>query len=125
MKVIWLAPLTMVVAALGLSTFLLMPAEQFRLQDPSGKYTAIVSSRRFLSYIPMMPGQGSDKPGFLTIVDDNDAALGRIPVDMIQMARDIKWTPTGTKITLIGEWNFEKGTYSYWNIDQRKRSERA
>jgi len=105
---------------IGLTVVLLMPVEQFRFRDPSGQFTAVVSSRRILSYLPAMPGQGSDKPGFVTILDSQGRDLGRIPVDMIWMAHDLEWQPDGAKIKLVGEWDFRDGTVSYWTGDQSR-----
>jgi hypothetical protein len=109
-----------VLVLIGLSAVLLMPVEQFRLRDPSGQYTAVVSSRRLLSYLPAMPGHGGDKPGFVTIIDSRGRDLGRIPIDLIWMAHDLEWQPAGASIKLVGEWDFRDGTVSYWNHDQTR-----
>ena len=85
--------------------------------DPTGKYTAIVSYRTYLSLIPMMPGSSGDKAGFVKIVDVAGKSYGEIPVPMLQMA-EIEWHASGAEIFLIGEWDFAKKTCYYWSEDQ-------
>lgn len=81
--------------------------------DPTGQFTAICSYRTYLADIPMMPGQGSDKPCFVKVVDRKGRSLGEIRVLMLQMA-ELKWTPQGAEIKLVGEWDFATRTCRRW-----------
>ncbi|WP_415906652.1 hypothetical protein ACMXYX_06695 [Neptuniibacter sp. QD72_48] len=92
----------------------------YTLQDPSGRYTAIISYNTYRSFTPTMPGSSSDKPGFIKIVDQHKNNLGEIPLPMLQLA-DLKWTQEGAEMKLIGEWNFEQGYAFYWNESGSER----
>lgn len=81
--------------------------------DPTGRYTAICSNLTYFSFIPMMPGQSSDKPCFVKIVDRDGRSHGEVPVPMLQMA-EIEWTPQGGRIKLSGEWDFATRTCRRW-----------
>jgi len=113
-----------VLALLGLvvglftARYLFTPIEQFRLHSPNGGYTAVVSSYRLWQLLPAMPGQSSDKPGYVHIVDETGRSFGRMPVPMVSMARELQWIQYGARIKLVGSWNFRDGFYAYWNDDQ-------
>ena len=89
--------------------------ESNRWPSPDGRYEVITSTRRYESLIPRMPGQGSDKPGFVTIVSREGECFGSIPVDMLWFAASIEWSADGAEIPGVGEWNFSRRTVSYWN----------
>ena len=119
LKVIEIIFASMTLLVLAFVTYAYTPVEYYRETDPSGKYTCIVSYRRYLSWIPMSPGSGSDKPGFAEIIDDK-GSLGRIPIPMLQLA-GIKWNKDTAEIELIGEWNLVKRTCYYWSKDGNEK----
>src|SRR5690349_17997856 len=105
-----------VVAALHLFS----RTEVSRFSDPSGKYTVIVSKRRYQSYLPRMPGQGGDAPGFVEILGPNRKSMGRVPIAMLQQV-DVRWSSSGAEIRLIAEWDFVRHTCYYWSKDQERQ----
>ncbi len=90
------------------------------LVDPTGQYWAETSHRRYSSWIPRMPGAGSDKPGFVEIFQRGKGSLGRIPVAMLQLA-EVSWEPPGAVVKGIGEWDFDRHTCFYWSESQDRR----
>jgi len=112
--------LALVGLVVGLLTarYLFTPIEQFRLQSPYGYYTAVVSSYRLWQLLPAMPGQSSDKPGHVHIIDQAGRSFGSMPVPTISQARELQWIEHGARIKLVGAWNFRDGFYAYWNDDQ-------
>jgi hypothetical protein len=93
---------------------LLHRSEYARYTDPTGNYVAVVSYRTILSFIPMMPGQSGDKPGFVEVFKKGEGSLGRIPVAMLQLAQ-VSWEKPGAVVRLAGEWDFERRTCWYWD----------
>lgn len=97
-----------ILVGIGVVILLFQEDEYLRVTSPDGKYTAIVTYRRYQALLPMGPGQSSDKPGFIRIEDSSGSNLGKIPLPMVQMAYDLEWTPTGAEIRLVGEWDFSR-----------------
>jgi hypothetical protein len=89
-------------------------------QSPRGGYIAKLSVKTFHSFMPMMPGSGSDKPGYVEIVNKDGDSMGEIPVPMLQDAGVI-WVPNGAQLKVIGEWDFANGTCFYWDETGNKR----
>lgn len=87
-------------------------------RSPDGRYNAQVSYNTYLSFLPVMPGQSSDKAGFVEIFDNTGRSMGRMPLAMLQMA-DIRWLTNGAEIKLVGHWDFVKGSCQY--LDQQDR----
>lgn len=116
-KLSLLALATLVLIA---ASYAFTPVEQFRLQSPDGRHTAIVSSLRIWQWLPRLPGQGGDKPGRVAIVTSQGELLGDIPLPHISMANNIEWLQHGARIKLVGAWNFHDGFYAYWNGDLSK-----
>ena len=88
--------------------------------DPTGSYTAVVSFRTYLSFLPMSIGGSSDKPGFVAIYDSQHVSMGEVPVPMLQLA-EIEWSETGASIKLVAEWDFVNQTCFYWSEDETHR----
>ena len=106
--------------AAGVSIWLFSEAEYLRIKSPDGEYTAVVTYRRLELYRPTFPGQSGDKSGYIRIEDSEGANYGKIPVGMVSMSRDLEWTEEGADLTMVGEWNFSKREYRYWNDAQTK-----
>lgn len=85
-------------------------------RSPDGRYSAQVTYKTYLSFLPTMPGQGSDKAGFVEIFDNTGRSMGRMPIPMLQMA-DIRWRADGAEIKLVGQWNFGQSSCQY--LDQQ------
>lgn len=91
------------------------PNSIYRIEkNPSGKYTAIITHKTYLAWIPMPPGSSGDKPGYIEIFDQNEKSMGGMPLSMLQLAQ-IQWHEHGASIKLVGAWDFKRGTCYYWN----------
>lgn len=86
--------------------------------DPSGKYRAVVTFRNYESWLGKAPGDSSGKPGFITIYGPRGESYGMIPVGVIAQLSDLQWTDTGARIPAHCEWDFDGGTYRYWDASQ-------
>lgn len=84
--------------------------------DPTGQYVAITSYKTYLSFFPMPPGSSSDKASIVKIMGKDGTNYGEMPVSLGQMA-GVRWSPGGASIDLIGSWDFEKHTCTYWTED--------
>ena len=113
LAVLCVAPVVLII------TFGSSLVEYSRETDPSGQYECIKSYRRYLSWLPMPPGSISDK-ACLVEIKDRTRSLGRVPVEMIQLA-DVEWEAKGARIKLIAEWDFENRTCFYWSEDGNKK----
>ena len=81
-----------VVLALVLVLLLFSKEEVSHFNNPLGRYTVVVSKRRYQSFLMRAPGDSSGAPGFVEIFDRGGKSFGRVPVDMIQFADNLKWT---------------------------------
>lgn len=92
-----------------------------RLDGPSGDYVAIISERRYQSYLMRAPGDSGGAPGFVEIFNRAGESFGRIPIPLTQMGREIQFTSTGAEIRAVAEWDFKHRTCYYWTEDQDKQ----
>ena len=92
-----------------------------RLDGPSGDYVAIISERRYQSYLMRAPGDGGGEPGFVEIFNRSGGSFGRIPLPMVLLDREIEWTSTGAEIRFVGEWDFKHHTCYYWSENQDRQ----
>lgn len=99
----------------GIALWLFQEEEYNRIMSPDGKYVAVVTYRRYHSFIPTSPGQGGDKAGFIYIKDASGVQFGKAPIPMVWMARDLRWDNNGA--TLPGEvtWNFSARECDLWD----------
>ena len=95
--------------------------EVTRISDPSGRYTAVVTKRRYQSFVSRMPGQGSDAPGFVEIFGPSGESRGRVPLQMVQFAYQLRWGSSRAEIPLVAEWDFTRRTCYYWSEDQARQ----
>ena len=93
--------------------------------DPSRRYRAVVTFRNYESWLGRAPGDSSGKPGFITIYGQSGESYGKIPVDMTAQLSDLYWTDTGARIPAFCEWDFDRGTYRYWNASQTHETIRS
>lgn len=99
---------------------LLSEVEYRRFSSPDHHYTAIVTYRRYQSFLPTLPGQSSDKEGSIRIVDSSGTNYGKIAIPMVWMAEELEWTARGAELGIVGRWDFFKREYRYWNEDQTR-----
>lgn len=104
-----------IIILVSLAYIITIPRSTYAIvTDPTGQYTAKVTSKMYLSLIPMSPGSSSDKAGFVEIFDSNSHSMGEVPVPMLQLA-NINWHPDGASVDHYGEWDFKKGICYHWN----------
>ena len=112
----WLCILgTCLLPIIAATFWLFQEVEYRRIVSPGSSHTAIVTYRRYESLRPKVPGQSSDKAGFIRIVDTRGTHYGKIPIPMVWMSDDLQWIPGGARLPLVGEWDFAKREYRYWN----------
>lgn len=70
---------------------------------PDGRYRVDVYG--LPSFGIRMPGSGSDGPGYLVLRDREGHELGRAPLEMIQNAEEVEWTPRHARVKLVAEWD--------------------
>jgi hypothetical protein len=99
-------------------TWLLQEVEYLRIDSPDGRYTAIVTYRRIESFRPSFPGHSGDKAGFVRIEDKSGRNYGKIGVPMVEMSHELEWSAGGAALKLVGEWDFAKREYRFWNESQ-------
>lgn len=79
--------------------------EQIRVHSPDGRFYAVAASRIWQSYLPMSPGGGSDKPGYVTIFTKQGTPCGTVHVPMIWMIEEIQWSATTAHLRTVAEWD--------------------
>jgi hypothetical protein len=87
--------------------------EHWRTQSPDGAFTAVVHTQPIYSLIGVMPGQGSDKPGRVTVYRGNQSC-GSAWVPMVWIANRLRWEadtrPRRAEIRLVATWNLDDCT---------------
>lgn len=108
----WRLVLLPLVAAftLGLVFALRATTEFHRVASPDERFTAVIEYRTWRSLVPTLPGSSSDKPGFVTIYSSDGRYLGRAPVPMLELARDLQWEADAAEIPLIARWDLSSGS---------------
>jgi len=86
-----------------------------RFSDPTGQYVVVVSSRVYQSPLNSLPGQSSDKSGFIRIEDNQGHSYGKVKLPMLWMADDLKWDPDGARLVGAGIWNFTIRECTQWD----------
>jgi hypothetical protein len=119
MKHKWLLILLAGIGAVALTAVIALFApinQHWRAQSPDGAFTAIARTQPMYSLIAVMPGQGSDKPGRVTVYRGNQSC-GSAWVPMVWMARDLRWEvdtrPRRAEIRLIATWNLDDCTVEF------------
>jgi hypothetical protein len=103
------------IVAAGFATCCLHRTVAEKRINPSGEYCAEISYCTFLGYLPMGPGQGSDKPGFVEIFNLNGESQGWVGIPMLWVADDLRWTDHGATVNTKAVWDFEKRTCFYYD----------
>ena len=84
--------------------------EHWRTTSPDGAFVAIAHTQPIYSFIGVMPGQGSDKPGRVTVYRGNQSC-GSAWVPMVSFVYDLRWEldtkPRRAEIRLVATWNLD------------------
>src|SRR2546423_105656 len=85
-------------------------SEHSRRQSPDGAFVAIARTQPFHAMVPVMPGQGSDKPGQVTIYRGNQSC-GSAWLHAVSQFDDLRWDldrkPPRAVINLGATWNLD------------------
>jgi hypothetical protein len=104
-----------VVAAVMVLIFLPL-TEHARRESPDGAFVAI--ARTPLFHLPIMPGQGSDRPGEVTLYR-GDRSCGAVWVHMVSQLYDLRWDldskPRRASLNLRGTWNLDDCSLESWD----------
>ncbi len=82
--------------------------EYTRVASPDGRFHAVAEYRRYEALVPMFPGGGGDKPGFVTIYTREGASCGRVPVPMVQRVHELQWGADVAEIRLAARWDLAR-----------------
>lgn len=98
-------------AAVAVGTLAFAPTlEHWRTQSPDGTFVAVVHTQPFRSFIPVMPGGGSDKPARITVYR-NGQSCGSAWLEMASFAYELRWQldaqPRRAEIRLVATWNLD------------------
>lgn len=81
------------------------------ISSPDEEFTAVAASSFAHGLMPVMPGQGGDKPGRVTVLRRDGRSCGSFPVEQVGMVHDIQWDLAGKpRIARIG-WRM------IWDLD--------
>lgn len=104
-----------------LVAWLFMEVEYARIVSPDNQYQAIVTYRVMEMFGSFFPGQSGDKAGFIRITGMDGKNYGKIRVPMVWMSQELEWTDGGARLKLVGDWDFAKQEYRYWNESQTEQ----
>ncbi|MBC2600533.1 hypothetical protein [Puniceicoccus vermicola] len=96
-----------VILILGLIGHAFWPAEYQKIKSPDGRFEATAYYHRYKEWLPLSPGQGGDKSGWIKIESLSGENFGDLKVDRISRINEIEWTPGTAEIKLLGTWNLE------------------
>jgi hypothetical protein len=85
-----------------------LTGEYSRVTSPDGRFYAVATFPIWQSYVPMLPGQGGDKSGSVTVYTSDGRSCGRAPVEMVSFIRDLEWGTNRAEIRLVAEWDLSK-----------------
>jgi len=69
---------------------------------PDGRYRVVVYRRPPLS--GSMPGQASDAPGRVVLLDASGRELNQTSVEMVQLVEDVQWGDRTVAAKLLFDW---------------------
>ncbi len=70
--------------------------------SPDGNFKLVV--QRDVSPWASMPGQGSDNPGWVLLLDRQGRELQRTRVAMVQLVEQVQWQPDRVSVRLLFDW---------------------
>ena len=95
----------MVVICFLLALPLVLAGEYIRVTSPDGRFHAVAIYPMWRALIPMMPGQGGDKPGQVEVVSAAGASCGRVAVERVSAIQGLEWHGDRAEIRLVAEWD--------------------
>ena len=104
-RAVWFAlisPALLGVLVLGWSFHLV---ERRRAFSPDGHFYAVASCRAWRTFVPAMPGGGSDQPGYVTVFTHEGQSCGTVPLPLAWMLDDMEWSSTRAELSLVAEWD--------------------
>jgi hypothetical protein len=105
-----------VVAAVMAAIFLPL-REHARRESPDGAFVAIARTP-LLHFAVVMPGQGSDRPGEVTLYH-GDRSCGSVWVHVVSQLYDLRWDldskPRRASLNLRGTWNLDGCSLERWD----------
>ncbi len=91
-----------------------LTSQYARVTSPDGRFYAVASFPMWQSYVPMMPGQSGDKPGYITIYTADGRSCGRTAVEMVSFIRDLEWGTGRAEIRLVAAWDLSQRRVHRW-----------
>lgn len=82
--------------------------EYRRVASPDGRFHAVAEFRRYAALIPMFPGGGGDKPGFVTVYTREGVSCGRVEVPMVQHVHQLTWGADVAEIRRVARWDLAR-----------------
>jgi hypothetical protein len=105
-----LAIFTVAVAVVMALIFLPL-REHARRDSPDGYFVAVARTPLLGAMIATMPGQGSDKPGHITVYHGNQSC-GAVWVHLVSQFYDLRWyldsKPRRASLNMRGTWNLDR-----------------
>ena len=98
------------IALIGVFVAARSTSEYQRITSPDGRFYAVAEYRSYLSFVPMSPGNSSDKPGFVAIYTRDGLSCGRAFLPMLQFLSDLQWHANAAEIRLVAEWDLSQRT---------------
>ena len=106
-KQLFIVATILLCCGIGLAAFW-HTTEYTRMSGQSGRFYAVAEYRTYLSFIPMMPGSSSDKPGFVTIYTRDGESCGRASLPMLQDFYSLQWLGDTAEIPMVAQWDLSK-----------------
>lgn len=76
-----------------------------RVASPDGRFYAVATCWACRTYVPMMPGEGGDKPGYVTVFTRDGHSCGSAPLPLASMIDETNWGSTQAELRLVAKWN--------------------
>jgi hypothetical protein len=98
------------VALAGYLLFLPLIADR-AATSPDGAFIAQTTVAPIMLLIPVMPGQGGDKPGRVTVYGKDGRSCGSAALDMVSMVSAIRWRldarPRRAELIAVAAWDLD------------------
>jgi hypothetical protein len=100
------------VLAAGIGATLILPLLRYwQTESPDGSFIAAARTRPVDQFLSMMPGQGGDKPGHITVYRKDGRSRGSKTVPMVNFIYGMHWDfEKKPRLARIG-WSF------VWDLD--------
>jgi hypothetical protein len=99
------------VTAVVMALIFLPLSEHARTESPDGAFVAVARTPPVSAVIVTMPGQGSDKPGHITVYHGN-RSCGAVWVHLVSQFYDLRWyldsKPRRASLNMRGTWNLDR-----------------